>query len=409
MQKYTFQDLPLFAGLPPEEIASLASALRRCDYPAGELILREGEPGDRLLIVLEGQLEIIKALGTNDEHSFATRGAGDFLGEMSLLDPDGRRSASVRGLTPVQTLEMTRADFDGLINRQPALAIYLLRELVSRLRNVENATIRELQEKNSQLSRAYQELKAAQAQLIEKEKLERELEVARKIQESILPKQLPSLPGWQTAAFWRPARAVSGDFYDFIPFPDGQMGLVVGDVTGKGIPAAMVMAITRSVIHAVVVQARAPSLILAEVNDLLCQDMTPGMFVTCLFTVLDPVSGRLRLANAGHDMPFHRTSDGLLELQARGMPLGIFPGSIYEEIETTLSVGDGLLMCSDGLVEAHNPQGEMFDIHRLSEVLASQPFDAGIIDFLMKRLADFTGPAWEQEDDVTLVTLKRLV
>ena len=408
MQEHIFQNLPLFAGLPPEEIASLASALRRCDYPPGELILREGEPGDRLLIILEGQLEIIKALGTTDEHSFAMRGPGDFLGEMSLLDPDGRRSASVRGTTPVQTLEMTRADFDALINRQPVLAIYLLRELANRLRSAENVTIRDLQEKNLQLSQAYQELQAAQAQLIEKEKMERELEVARKIQESILPKQLPSLPGWQTAAFWRPARAVSGDFYDFIPFPDGQLGLVVGDVTGKGVPAAMVMAITRSVIHAVVKQAGSPSQILAEVNDLLCQDMTPGMFVTCLFTVLDPISGRLRLANAGHDMPFHRTADGLLELKARGMPLGIFPGSSYEEIETTLSVGDGLLMCSDGLVEAHNPQGEMFDIHRLSEVLVSQPFEAGIIDFLMESLAEFTGPGWEQEDDVTLVTLKRL-
>jgi serine phosphatase RsbU (regulator of sigma subunit) len=132
------------------------------------------------------------------------------------------------------------------------------------------------------------------------------------------------------------------------------------------------------------------------------------MFVTCLFTVLDPVSGRLRLANAGHDMPFHRTSNGLLDLHARGMPLGIFPGSSYEEIETSLSVGDGLLMCSDGLVEAHNPQGEMFDIHRLSDLLANRPFDAGVIDFLMEQLADFTGPGWEQEDDVTLVTLKRL-
>jgi serine phosphatase RsbU (regulator of sigma subunit) len=133
------------------------------------------------------------------------------------------------------------------------------------------------------------------------------------------------------------------------------------------------------------------------------------MFVTCLFTVLDPSSGRLRLANAGHDMPFHRTSDGLLELKARGMPLGIFPGSSYEEIETILSVGDGLLMCSDGLVEAHNPQGEMFDTPRLCKLLTGQPFDAGIIDFLLEQLADFTGPGWEQEDDVTLVTLKRLV
>jgi serine phosphatase RsbU (regulator of sigma subunit) len=407
METHLFENLPLFADLPPEEIASLASALRPRDYPPGEVIFREGEPGDRLLIILEGQIEIVKALGTPDEHHFAIRGPGDFLGEMSLLYPDGRRSASVQASSPVQTLEMTRVDFDSLINRQPALAIYLLRELANRLRNAENATIRDLQEKNSQLSQAYQELKAAQAQIIEKEKMERELEVARKIQESILPKQVPAMEGWQIAVRWMPARAVSGDFYDFISFNDGKIGLVVGDVTGKGVPAALVMAITRSVIHAVVKQFCTPSDILSEVNQLLCQDMPSGMFVTCLFAVLDPSSGVLCYANAGHDTPFQRTSEGLLELKARGMPLGVFPGSSYEEMETTLSPGDGILMYSDGLIEAHNPQGEMFDTPRLCEFLSGQPFEAGVIDLLNQRLVDFTGPEWEQEDDVTLVTLIR--
>jgi serine phosphatase RsbU (regulator of sigma subunit) len=407
MQTQLFENLPLFADLPPEEIALIASVLRRMNYSPGEVIFKEGEPGDRLLIILEGQMEIVKALGTTDEHRFARRGPGDFLGEMSLLYPDGRRSASVRASTPAQTLEMTRADFDALINRQPTLAIYLLRELANRLRNAENATIRDLQEKNRQLSQAYQDLQAAQAQLIEKEKLERELEVARKIQESILPKQVPALEGWQIAALWIPARAVSGDFYDFISFKDGKIGLVVGDVTGKGVPAALVMAITRSVIHAVVEQVSTPSQILSEVNKLLCQDMPPGMFVTCLFAVLETSTGRLRLANAGHETPFQRTSDSLQELKARGMPLGVFPGSYYEEIETTLSPGDGVLLYSDGLVEAHNPQGEMFDTPRLCELLSNQPFNIGVIEVLNRHLAEFTGPEWEQEDDVTLVTVKR--
>jgi serine phosphatase RsbU (regulator of sigma subunit) len=129
--------------------------------------------------------------------------------------------------------------------------------------------------------------------------------------------------------------------------------------------------------------------------------------VTCLFAVLDPSSGVLCYANAGHDTPFQRTSEGLLELKARGMPLGVFPGSSYEEIETTLSPGDGILMYSDGLIEAHNPQGEMFDTPRLCEFLSGQPFEAGVIDLLNQRLVDFTGPEWEQEDDVTLVTLIR--
>jgi serine phosphatase RsbU (regulator of sigma subunit) len=412
-EQILLQQVPLFASLPPDEIHYLASLMHRRTFPAGEVIFWEGETGDRFSIVMQGQVDILKSFGTAEERLLATIGPGDFLGEVSLFDPDGLRSASVRARTQVQLLEMTNADFDALIHRQPPLAITVLRELSLRLRNTENATIRDLQEKNRQLAQAYRELQAAQAQIIEKEKIEHELQVARKIQEKSLPKDLPILPGWQISAYWQPARAVSGDFYDFITFPDGRLGVFVGDVTDKGVPASLVMAATHSVLRATARQFSAPGEILAQANEVLCLEMPPNMFVTCLIAVLDPASGEMRYANAGHNLPYKRTAQIVVELRATGMPLGLLPGMVYEEEETLLADGDSLLIYSDGLVEAHNPHKEMFGIPRLRDLLACPPGSPNctpcseLIALLLNELAAFTGPGWEQEDDITFVTLER--
>ena len=159
-----------------------------------------------------------------------------------------------------------------------------------------------------------------------RERIEGELEVARLIQQNFLPRALPELDGWHVEAFYRPARAVGGDFYDFIELPDGRLGLVVGDVTDKGVPAAMVMAATRSVLRASAQRMVSPGAVLERVNDLLCPDIPPKMFVTCLFGVLDPATGTLRFANAGHNLPYASTDAGPVELRATGMPLGLLPG-----------------------------------------------------------------------------------
>jgi serine phosphatase RsbU (regulator of sigma subunit) len=407
------RQVPLFSALPPEEIRYLATTLRQSELPAGEVLFLEGDVGDRFYIVLEGQVDIIKALGSEEQRLLSEKGSGDFIGEMSLLFPDGLRSASVRSHNQVKLLEMTHADFDALLHRQPLLALQILRELSLRMRDSENATVRDLQEKNRQLAEAYRDLQAAQAQLIEKEKLEHELQMARKIQENILPKVVPVIPGWELAAHWQPARSVSGDFYDFIKFTEGSLGLLIADVTGKGMPAALVMATTRSVIRTVLEQVAQPGEVLEKVNDLLCRDMPAKMFVTCLYALLDPASGRLRFANAGHDLPFQRKRDRVVELRATGLPLGLMPGVKYDEKETFLDNGDWVLLTSDGLVEAHNPQREMFGVPRLGRLLSSlrgemaQSQGPALIGFLLRQLAEFTGPGWEQEDDVTLVTLER--
>ncbi len=242
----------------------------------------------------------------------------------------------------------------------------------------------------------------------ERERMDQELRVARVIQETLLPKEVPALPGWHLAADWRPARAVSGDFYDFIAFPSGKLGLIMGDVTDKGVPAALVMATTRSVLRSTAERLLSPAVVLEQTNNLLCPNIPPNMFITCLYAVLDPATGKLEFANAGHNLPYLFNSQGVRELRATGMPLGLMPDMIYEEKEAELAAGDSLIIYSDGLIEAHNPQGEMFGFPRLRELLVGRQGDEGVIQLLVDQLAEFTGPGWEQEDDVTFLTLGRV-
>lgn len=241
----------------------------------------------------------------------------------------------------------------------------------------------------------------------ELERIEQELRIARLIQNTLLPKDLPALPGWHLAAYYQQAREVGGDFYDFISFEDGRLGIVIGDVTDKGVPAALVMATTRSILRSVAKGETSPGKVLEQTNDLLHPDIPPKMFVTCLYAILDPQSGQLVYANAGHDLPYRRMKVGVSELRAIGMPLGLMPGMHYEEKETMLAHGEGVLFYSDGLVEAHNPDREMFGFPHLMELLEKHTGDTSVIDYLLDELAAFTGPDWEQEDDVTLVTLQR--
>jgi serine phosphatase RsbU (regulator of sigma subunit)/anti-sigma regulatory factor (Ser/Thr protein kinase) len=255
--------------------------------------------------------------------------------------------------------------------------------------------------------RVGQLVREQEAEAVTRQRFEQELEVARLIQQNFLPKELPDLPGWQIAAYYRPAREVGGDFYDVIPLSDGRVAFVVGDVTDKGVPAALVMSATRSVLRASAQRLIEPGIVLERVNEHLCPDMPAKMFVTCLYGVLDPATGLLRFANAGHDLPYVKTADGVVELRARGMPLGLMPGMAYEEKEAVLQPGESVLLHSDGVVEAHDPERDMFGFPRLKETVADAPGGQALIDRVLADLETFTGPGAEQEDDITMVTLER--
>jgi serine phosphatase RsbU (regulator of sigma subunit) len=246
---------------------------------------------------------------------------------------------------------------------------------------------------------------------IERERIEQELQVARRIQQASLPKEVPEPEGWQITPYYQPAREVGGDFYDFHHLSEGRVGLVVGDATGKGVPAALVMSTTCGMLQSAAraLGSSSPGEVLAQVNETLVARIPTNMFVTCFYAVLDPAGGHLSYANSGHDLPYlHRRGGDCEELRARGMPLGLMPGMDYEEKQMVLDVGDSALLYSDGLVEAHDPEREMFGFPRLQALVAKHGDEEEALgDLLMEELHSFVGEGWEQEDDITLLTLKR--
>jgi serine phosphatase RsbU (regulator of sigma subunit) len=246
-----------------------------------------------------------------------------------------------------------------------------------------------------------------EASMRERERIDNEMRVARLIQERFFPKELPNIPGWEIYAYSQAAREVGGDFYDFIELPDGRLVIVAGDVTGKGVPAALVMASTRSLMRGEAPRLLEPSAILAHVNDVLLSDIPEQMFVTCLCAVLDPPSGRIVFANAGHNLPYLRTDEEVLEKRATGLPLGLMPGIRYDESEATIPPGATLVLHSDGLAEARNGSKEMFGFPRVKSSLQRCSEPGAVIGQLLDDLASFTGEGWEQDDDITLAVIHR--
>jgi serine phosphatase RsbU (regulator of sigma subunit) len=401
--------VPLFATLPASEIKHLQKALRRSEIPANSILFHEGERGDRFYIVLDGQVEIVQALGTADERLAGVRGPGEYFGEMSLLNRDALRTMSVRARTPVHLLEMARADFDGLLHRQPVLAYAMASVLSARLQESSDATIRDLQEKNRQLAQANEELKAAQAQIIEKEKLEHELQLAREIQESILPRSLPQLGGFDFGARMAPARSVGGDCFDFIALGGDSLGIVVGDVSGKGIPAAIFMALARSLLRAEGSRAASPREALQNVNRHLFGMNEAEMFVTVLYGVLNRGTREFQFVRAGHEMPI--VVDGRGEAvtlpPGRGQPLGVIPEPALDEQRLIMLPGSTLLIYTDGVTDALNPQGAFFGLERLQEAVRAnrQASAQALCDRLLQAVIEHQGVA-PQHDDVTLVAVQ---
>src|SRR5918995_473708 len=244
---------------------------------------------------------------------------------------------------------------------------------------------------------------------IERERIEQELRVARRIQQASLPKETPTLAGWQVSPFYQTAREVGGDFYDFFELEDGRVGVVVGDATGKGIPAALLAEATSNMLRAVAqaLDSTSPGEVLTRVNQTLLARIPQNMFVTSFYAILDPQKCTLSYANAGHNLPYLWHGGAAEELRARGMPLGLMAGMGYEEKQTTLESGDGALLYSDGLVEAHDPEGEMFGFPRVRAQVAERGEERSLGEYLMEELYSFVGEGWEQEDDITLLTLRR--
>jgi sigma-B regulation protein RsbU (phosphoserine phosphatase) len=241
-------------------------------------------------------------------------------------------------------------------------------------------------------------------------RMERELQMARQVQSSLIPDATPDIPGWEVVAWWEPAREVSGDFYDFVQEGEGRWGIVVADVSDKGIPAALFMALARTIVRASVLDAPSPAAGIARANRLVCADARDGMFVTLVYGELEPATGKMCYVCAGHYPPllYRAAGDRLTHLKWTGMALGVDPGASYESHTVRLKPGDFMLMYTDGVIDATNPQGEAFGQDRLWESIVEQRHApaAEIVAALRAELGRFAGGS-APFDDVTLVLVRR--
>jgi serine phosphatase RsbU (regulator of sigma subunit) len=235
-----------------------------------------------------------------------------------------------------------------------------------------------------------------------------ELELARKVQANLMPAKLPAVAGYELAAFWLPAQEMAGDYYGVYKLPDRRWGLVVADVSGKGASSALFMAMTYSLIRERVEKDSSPASVLAEVNRHLHQQLADQSFVTAFYAVLDPARNRLTYANAGHHPPIVRRRSGQLEQLPNGsMALGVLPDTPYTEQSIHLEPGDSLVIYTDGVTDAFNPDDEVFDLPRLKTSVAQEPGSASaLLGRLKGDLSTWVGST-PQFDDITVLVLTR--
>ena len=403
--------VPLFSSLPESELRELAGKLRPRELEPRSLMFREGDKGNESYIIVEGQVEIIKSLDTPDERLLGVRGAGEAIGEMSLFTEDNQRTASVRAKTSTKLLVMNRDDLEILLREHPDLAFGLVATLSRRLDESENHTIADLREKNRELQQAFDELRAAQAQLVEKERLERELEVARDIQLSILPRVLPEDTGWEFGIHFSSMEAVGGDFYDVIELGNGKLGIAVGDVSGHGVPAALFMSLTATMLRAEAKRLDSPGDVLRAVNGQLLDASDSGMFVTVLYGILDRSKKSFEYARAGHLTPLLvipgeppvQLEDGL------GQLLGVFDDMVLDEVKIALEPGTVMVIYTDGVTETANESKEFFGEEGLLEAveLSDEMNPDALLQRIWEAVQAFQGEASNQ-DDITLLAIRAI-
>lgn len=400
---------PLFKTMPQDELHHLAATLAVREVGPKTLLMREGEAGDQFYIIIQGEIEIVKAMDTDNHRLVAIRGPGDFVGELSLLNPDGLRTASARTRGPAQLLEITHAEMDALLRRQPQLAYELAHQLSLRLTEAQDAVIRDLHKKNEELVEAYRELKEAQLQIIEKERLERELQVAHDIQMSILPQTLPRLTGYDFGARIVPARAVGGDFFDLFPLSEDKIGIVIGDVADKGVPSAIFMARTHAFLYAEANLGKSPTETLLRVNRHLMETNQLSLFVTVLYGVLNGKNGEFSYARAGHELPAIITSyDHAAQAPwSQGQLLGLLESPKLDEQSLFVPEDGMVLLYTDGIPDGRNSAGVPFGYERLLRE-ARELIDCSaqeVCDRMLERVVAYRGEAL-QDDDVALVCIQ---
>ncbi|GAB4430225.1 MAG: hypothetical protein Kow002_18700 [Anaerolineales bacterium] len=408
MKTNLLSNIPFFSILPVDTLDQLQNAFQVKYLKENQILFREGEPGEHFYIVIKGEIQVF--LGKNDaeEMRLNTLRSGEYLGEMALITPGGARTASARANQDSVLLSLSRSEFANLLEKHPKLAHGMILVLSQRLDATNDASFRDLKEKNRQLLKAYNELKEAHEQLLEKERLERELQVAADIQLSILPTTLPTPPTCNFGARILAARQVGGDFYDVFRIDENKVAVLIGDVTDKGVPAAIFMARAHALIVAESRSSSDPEKVLQRVNAHITKLEKSSQFVTVIFGILNVHTHEFTYARAGHEPALLLKPGGTVERIPHnpGMAIGLW-NEITIDINTlTLAPDTTLFLYTDGMTDCRNPAGESLGLENTKKALAEtvgQPAQR-VCDHMLSTLQAYQANA-PQDDDITLVAI----
>ena len=398
-----------FNDVSDAEIEALCQVAQVCRYPADYVLCHEGELEHIFYILGDGQVAITQRLSDTEERLISLLHPGQFFGEMALIEHKPR-TASVRTTAETTVLEISEEVFNIFLRESPAMALSMIRHITANLRSSDQAAIIDLSQKNRELAKAYDELKEAQADLVAKERMERELEIAGEVQRNLLPSEFPLTPGYSFAGQNVPARHVGGDLYDVIKIDPEHVGLLMADVSDKSVHAALIMAVTRTLFLAHARSSLSPADVALAVHaGLLEVSASDDMFVTAFYGVLHTPSGALQYVRAGQDKPLlFRAEGGPPEpLEAEGRFLGMLENLVLEQRWVTLKPGDMLLTYSDGVPDAVNSTNEAYGVARLIELIQGGGFDSAE-DVCQAILADvyaFRGQT-EAFDDITMLVTR---
>jgi serine phosphatase RsbU (regulator of sigma subunit) len=374
----------LLGDVPDRRLRAIRELMQEVRIPAGETVFAKGETGDAVYLVAEGVLRL-----ESDGVPVAVRRRGEWVGEVALID-NGERSASAIAQSDVVLLRWESECFHDVISKHPEVAYGIFRVLTRKLR---------------------QDIDIRVDLEMEQERWRQDIKRAREIQMGMLPQRGLTTANLEVSSYCRPAAEVGGDYYDFLEYGDGCVGLIIGDVTGHGFYAALFVAMAKSCLNT---QARvdyAPERVMDAMRHTLTLSIQRSLLMTCCYVLLDPSGQRLLFSNAGHAYPYlYRARGGRLEkLEALDPLLGVqdLYDAGFSVAERPWESGDVLVMYSDGITECRDPQGEMFDHARLEACIEAAAVDqaAGIKERILSDLAAHCAGSG-YGDDVALVVAK---
>jgi serine phosphatase RsbU (regulator of sigma subunit) len=397
--------------LPEEELAALLKVVNTREYPADSIICREGQLEYTFYIIQDGQVAFTKQM-SGGEQFLGIKGPGEFFGELGVLDR-APRAATVHAISDCDLIEIDQETLDNILARHPSVSRAIMRGITRSVRDTDRITIAELQLKNNELARTLDNLRAAQAELLRRERLKRDMEIAALVHKSILPTSFPQVPGFEFAAAARPAREIGGDLYDVVDMGQNQVGIVMADASGKSVQAALYMAVVRALFLSETNANLSPAETAFRVHNLLLKvSPTAEMFVTAFYGTLNPATRQMCYVRAGHDRPvyYHAATGEISLLDVPGRFLGLLPNLVVQEQSLTFQKDDVLVCYSDGVTDAIcRGNGEMYGLERLKNIITSEGRRSAtkLVEIILADVDNFRDGE-EQPDDLTLLVIKAI-